>query len=155
VTESEIHNGCHATTDPAGLGDGSSQAPELVKHLALALSRHVRDLRQAGVSVPAEVDELAAFLARSVRLRQATTAVDEDLDAVQAPRVMDRLLLTKGEAAEQLGVSVRTIERLVAAGQLPLVHIESAARFRVSDLEAYVHDLPEGQGSQSGADDPR
>jgi len=56
------------------------------------------------------------------------------------------LLLTKGEAAERLGVSVRTIERLVAAGRLPLVHIESAARFRVSDLEAYVHDLPEGQG---------
>jgi excisionase family DNA binding protein len=34
--------------------------------------------------------------------------------------VSGRLLLTKSEAAEQLGVSVRTIERLIAAGELPL-----------------------------------
>jgi excisionase family DNA binding protein len=68
--------------------------------------------------------------------------------------VADRLLVTKGEAAERLSVSVRTIERLVAAGRLPLVHVERAARFRVSDLEAYVHDLSEAQAPQSVAGDP-
>ena len=52
-----------------------------------------------------------------------------------------RLLLTKSEAAEQLGVSLRTIERLISAGRLPLVHVEGAARVRVADLGAYVEGL--------------
>jgi excisionase family DNA binding protein len=55
--------------------------------------------------------------------------------------VSGRLLITKGEAAEQLGVSLRTIERLIAAGQLPLVHVAGAARVRVADLGAYVQSL--------------
>ncbi|WP_158550664.1 helix-turn-helix domain-containing protein [Geodermatophilus sp. TF02-6] len=66
----------------------------------------------------------------------------------------DRLLVTKGEAAQRLSVSVRTIERLVAAGRLPLVHVERAARFRVSDLETYVHELSEMPAPQPGAGDP-
>ena len=52
-----------------------------------------------------------------------------------------RLLRTKTEAAEQLGVSVRTIERLISAGRLPLVHVEGAARVRVADLQGYVQSL--------------
>jgi excisionase family DNA binding protein len=56
----------------------------------------------------------------------------------------DRLLVTKGEAAEQLGVSVRTLERLVATGRLPQVHVERSARFRVKDLEEYVDGLRAG-----------
>ena len=55
--------------------------------------------------------------------------------------VSGRLLITKSEAAEQLGVSLRTIERLIAAGHLPLVHVEGAARVRVADLGAYVQGL--------------
>ena len=59
--------------------------------------------------------------------------------------VSGRLLLTKSEAAEQLGVSVRTIERLISAGRLPLVHVEGAARVRVADLGAYVQSLDADQ----------
>jgi excisionase family DNA binding protein len=55
--------------------------------------------------------------------------------------VSGRLLLTKSEAAEQLGVSVRTVERLISAGQLPLVHVGGAARVRVADLGAFVQGL--------------
>jgi excisionase family DNA binding protein len=55
--------------------------------------------------------------------------------------VSGRLLITKSEAAEQLGVSLRTIERLIAAGRLPLVHVAGAARVRVADLGAYVQSL--------------
>lgn len=115
---------------------------------------HVRNLRQAGVVVPAEVEELAEFLATSVRMRPQATAVAEDSEAEHSPRVADRLLVTKREAAERLGVSIRTIERLVTAGRLPLVHVERAARLRVSDLGAYVHDLPRGQASPYGTDEP-
>jgi excisionase family DNA binding protein len=80
--------------------------------------------------------------------------VDGGSGAAHSRRVADCLLVTKGEAAERLSVSVRTIERLVAAGRLPLVHVERAARFRVRDLEAYVNDLSEEQAPQSGAGDP-
>ena len=47
----------------------------------------------------------------------------------------------KSEAAEQLGVSLRTIERLISAGRLPVVHVGGAARVRVADLGAYVQGL--------------
>jgi excisionase family DNA binding protein len=68
------------------------------------------------------------------RLTRRRTAFD--------PSAMSgRLLITKSEAAEQLGVSVRTIERLISAGRLPLVHVEGAARVRVADLGAYVQSL--------------
>jgi excisionase family DNA binding protein len=120
---------------------GASQPPELVRHLAVALSRHVRDLRRAGTFIPAEVEELATFLAQAVRSRPQATPVADVTEAEHPPPVVERLLVTKGEAAERLGVSVRTIERLVSARRLPLVHVERAARFRVSDLKAYVHGL--------------
>jgi excisionase family DNA binding protein len=61
--------------------------------------------------------------------------------ASDPPAMSRRLLITKSDAAEQLGVSLRTIERLIAAGRLPLVHVEGAARVRVADLEAYVQGL--------------
>ena len=64
--------------------------------------------------------------------------------------VPDRLLITKGEAAERLGVSIRTVERLVAAGRLRQLHVERLARFRVSDLEAYVDSLAEGAAPGNG-----
>jgi excisionase family DNA binding protein len=65
-----------------------------------------------------------------------------------------RLLITKAEAAEQLGVSVRTVARLIAAGRLPLVHVEGAARVRVADLEAYVDSLvPQDMAQSERGDD--
>ena len=64
--------------------------------------------------------------------------------------VPDLLLITKGEAAERLGVSIRTVERLVATGRLRQVRIERLARFRVSDLEAYVDGLAEDAAPGNG-----
>jgi excisionase family DNA binding protein len=49
--------------------------------------------------------------------------------------------VTKAEAAKLLGISVRTLERLIAAGQLPLLHIERASRLRLADIKAYVDSL--------------
>jgi excisionase family DNA binding protein len=87
------------------------------------------------------VDELAAFLTLYVRSRQAATAADGDYETLQDMPAVRRLLITKAEAGEQLGVSVRTVERLISSGRLPLVHVEGAARLRVTDLEAYVDTL--------------
>jgi excisionase family DNA binding protein len=124
----------------------------LPTHLARAITRYVRQLRKDGLPVPFFLDELAAFLTLYVRTRQAATGLDGDYRTPQDVPVMPRLLITKAEAAEQLGVSVRTVERLIAAGGLPLVHVEGAARLRVADLEAYVDSLvmPDAEQSARG-----
>jgi excisionase family DNA binding protein len=122
---------------------GAPPVPEIVRHLALALSGHVRRLRQEGLTVPPEVEELTAFLVRLARMRQETPSPANGHAVAHYAHVPERLLVTKGEAAERLGVSVRTIERLVATGRLRRVHVERSARFRVSDLEAYVNRLGE------------
>jgi excisionase family DNA binding protein len=113
----------------------------VLPHLALAITRYVRQLRKDGLPVPPMVDELAAFLTLYVRSRQAATAADGDYETLQDMPAGRRLLITKAEAAEQLRVSVRTVERLISSGRLPLVHVEGAARLRVTDLEAYVDTL--------------
>ncbi len=121
----------------------------VLTHLALAITRYARQLRNDGLPVPPTLDELAAFLTLYVRTRQAATGVDGEYGTPEDVPVMPRLLITKAEAAERLGVSVRTVERLIAAGRLPLVHVEGAARLRVADLEAYVDALaPETEQSE-------
>jgi len=127
-----------------GAGDGP-RVPELIRHLAFALSGYVRRLHYEGLAVPREVEELTAYLAYIARVRQGATAIAELRVSGQHSQMPDRLLITKGEVAERLSVSVRTIERLVATGRLPQVYVEHSARFRVADLEAYVNGLTESQ----------
>lgn len=128
---------------PANLA--GAQNPEIVRHLSSALSRHVCRLHQQCLPVPREVEELAIFLVRLARTRQDPPVSADEYGRVHHRGMPDRLLVTKAEAAERLGVSVRTIERLVATGRLPQVHVERLARFRVSDLEAYVNSLAENR----------
>jgi len=132
-----------------GAGDGS-RVPELLRHVTFALSGHVRRMHQEGLAVPRDVEELTSFLLQIARIRQDATPIADGRGTGHYASMPDRLLITKGEVAERLSVSVRTIERLVATGRLPQVHVEHSARFRVTDLEAYVNSLTE---SQSGADD--
>ena len=121
----------------------------VLTHLALAITRYTRQLRNDRLPVPPTLDELAAFLTMYVRTRHAATGVDGEYGAPEDVPVMPRLLITKAEAAERLAVSVRTVERLIAGGRLPLVHVEGAARLRVADLEAYVDALiPETEQSE-------
>ena len=121
----------------------------VLTHLALAITRYTRQLRNDGLPVPPTLDELAAFLTIYVRTRHTATGVDGEYGAPEDVPMMPRLLITKAEAAERLAVSVRTVERLITAGRLPLVHVEGAARLRVADLEAYVDALiPETERSE-------
>lgn len=140
----------------SNIGD-TPWVPEIVRHLTLALAAHVRRLHQEGLSAPREVEELTYFLVRLARVRQDPPVSASGCGSGKDARMPDRLLVTKGEAAERLGVSVRTIERLVATGRLPQVHVERLARFRVSDLEAFVNSLAEGQApnGNSGNHDGR
>jgi len=144
------HNGCL----PQGLGAGTTgeihKVPEIVKHVAFALSHHVRRLDREAMPVPGEVEELAHFLKHLARIRQDSSTLADEVATAQYAFMPDRLLVTKGEAAQRLCVSVRTIERLVATGRLPQVRVERLARFRVRDLEAYVNSL----GENHAPDDP-
>ncbi len=127
---------------------------EALAHLTLAITRYVRQLHKEGLPVPSMVEELAAFLTMYVRTRQAATGVHRDYGTLQGLPMARRLLITKADAAEQLGISVRTVHRLIAAGKLPLVHVEGAARLRVADLEAYVDSLvPQDAAQSKGGDD--
>jgi excisionase family DNA binding protein len=156
-------NGAHsAGTEPAD-GNGNGSLPnEAITHLLIALSRHMRQLRQDGRHAPAQLEQLTALLATHVRSRHGMPMLDGSCGCGDSPAMPGRLLITKKEAAEQLGVSLRTIERLIAAGRLPLVHVEGAARVRVADLEAYVQGLdaddrtthldPAGQPATSHSD---
>jgi excisionase family DNA binding protein len=149
------NNGFHNGNPPPRHGPSSAGEahwiPEIVRHLTLALSGHVRQLKQKALPVPPEVEELAIFLVRVARIRQDPPTLADELGTAHYAHMPNRLLVTKGEAAERLGVSVRTIERLVATGRLPQVHVERLARLRVSDLEAYVNSLAEcASNSDSG-----
>jgi excisionase family DNA binding protein len=144
-----------AVSDPGGGGAGdSSRVPELVRHLTVALSNHVRGMHREGLAVPHEVEELTSFFVHIARIRQDATPIADGRDTGQYASMPDRLLITKGEVAERLSVSVRTIERLVATGRLPQVYVEHSARFRVTDLEAYVNSLTESQSVAVNDDGP-
>ncbi len=53
-------------------------------------------------------------------------------------------LLLKSEVAELLGVSMRTVDRLRASGQLPAVRVRGSPRFLPADVAAYVQANKEG-----------
>ena len=120
---------------------GGLPPTELMAHLVIALSKYHRLLRMTGGRVPAEIEDLALVLTDRARALQSGPRLDP-CRAASAPSIPRRLLVTKSEAAEQLCVSLRTLERLISAGRLPLVHVEGAVR--VADLEAYVQRLEAG-----------
>jgi len=47
-------------------------------------------------------------------------------------------LLPVRAAADYLGVSRATVERLVSRGQLPVVRVGAATRYDVEDLDAFI-----------------
>jgi excisionase family DNA binding protein len=47
-------------------------------------------------------------------------------------------LLRRPEVAEQLGVSSRTLDRLVRAGILPVVYIDRRPRYVAEDVEQLI-----------------
>ncbi len=125
------------------------QASGFLAHLALAMSRYARDLRRDRLPVPPSIDELAALLMSCARSCPPTTQVDDEESTTEDVAVAGPLLITKAEAGEYLRVSIRTVERLISAGKLPLVHVEGAARLRVTDVEAYVQSLAPAEPTQS------
>jgi excisionase family DNA binding protein len=59
------------------------------------------------------------------------------MDAPSTTNSDSNLVRLKGAAA-RLGVSVRTLYRIIAEGGLPLVHIRGCSCLKETDLTAYV-----------------
>jgi excisionase family DNA binding protein len=49
-----------------------------------------------------------------------------------------RILLTEGETAKALRLSIRTVYDLRKGGKLPAVHIGRAVRYDLRDVQAFV-----------------
>ena len=57
---------------------------------------------------------------------------------VLEPEGRRQRLLPVGAAADYLGVSRATVERLVSRGQLPVVKIGASTRYDVEDLDGFI-----------------
>jgi excisionase family DNA binding protein len=60
------------------------------------------------------------------------------MDPQGMPEILEDRLVTKKQAAERLAVSTRTIDRLVALGQLEKVFVGPSPRLRKSDIDRIV-----------------
>ena len=108
-------------------------------HLARALDAHRLWCRANGHSMPADLVQLVALLsmmASNGQSRTTSSAVDDLADT--APVV---IAYTFAEAGTLLGVSERTVRRLVAAGELRSISVASAPRIHREDLEYYAQRL--------------
>lgn len=107
------------------------------RHLALAVKEHVRELRRSGLPVPAVLLDLVTVCATG---GQARPTLDGPTGTGEGA-AMDELTVDYRSAAGRLGVSDRSVRRLVRAGQLPAVEVGGAKRIRVADLREYVDRL--------------
>lgn len=110
--------------------------PEEVRnHLTRALAQHCRWCRANGIAVPVWLHQLLDELAHAGQERPIRPPGEF------GPHDGDVLLIDHANAAARLGVSERTVRRLVAAGKLPAVSVAGSRRIRVTDLATYVEEL--------------
>ena len=64
---------------------------------------------------------------------QKTAAPADEMLTKQEP-----VCMTRKEVAEHLRVSVRTVDRMIASGQLPVRRVLGGVRFLRSDVEDYL-----------------
>lgn len=72
-------------------------------------------------------------------MRRASAGPESPTSATLADR-----LLTRAQAAEYLGISLRTLTELLARGSFPKYRVASTAvRVRKSDLDTYIRSVRE------------
>ena len=135
----------------------SSGVDPLLGHLAVALSHYVEQARRQGLELPDEVRALAAWTLRLAQASGAATSRPQttELDCrftTSDPSGMSEptLLLRPEDAAVALGVSRRTVERLISSGELPTVQLGRSVRVPRDRLRQYVASLPPRAGAGPG-----
>ena len=102
-------------------------------HLLRALENHARWCRANGVTVPLELDALAAAAARSGQERPVRDGLDDLGDGLLVP-----FAYTYHGAGVLLGVSERTVRRLVSTGELCAMEVGGSRRIHRDDLDDYA-----------------
>ena len=113
-----------------------SAGDRLLPHLVRALSEHSRWLHRQGIAGPPEllalIEGLAA-LSGHARTEVGAPPAPADDQPVR--------LIGEAEVARCLGLSPRTVRRLLASGDLPSVTVGRARRVHVDDLDRYIATL--------------
>lgn len=138
----------HHVTRPVGRGPGKAMfldvSADVAAHLALAIEFYVVRSQGSGRAVPAELHDFAVALSQTALSRQGPSPLEQLPADQQAGQVNPKVLTTR-QAANVLQCSPRTVERLTAAGTLPVVHIGRSARIPVEALDAYLAPTPQGE----------
>lgn len=108
-------------------------ASEIATTLAWSLQSHADELQRRGRPVPDWLPAMAGLFTT-----WATGGAAASLDLITRPQPR---LLTYGEVGHLLGVSARTVQRLVEDGDLSAVRVRGLARVRVEDVDAYLDRL--------------
>ena len=104
-------------------------------HLRRMLADHWAWCRTNGVPWPPGLDDLGQILASAGQDGTALDALDGLGDAAGV------LLIDYDEVARRLGISRRTVQRLVSTGELPVVALGRQRRVHVEDLAAFADAL--------------
>lgn len=123
--------------DDAGDAFVVARGGELVG-AAAALSRFFVWARDQGLRPPASFVEgarrMEAVSPDNAHRRQGATSLPTGSDVVDAASV----LVGREEVGRLLGVSPRTVDRLLAAGELPKVKVGRRSLCRRADVESYA-----------------
>jgi excisionase family DNA binding protein len=97
--------------------------------------------RSDGCSVPHKEGH------RTVRhgdLLQKLEEIDEKLSRLSSPPVESSALLTRQDLADRLRCSIRTVDTLVARGEIQALRIRGCIRFSPDAIDAYLRRVAEG-----------
>jgi excisionase family DNA binding protein len=133
---------------PTGVGAAVTDAEAKWAYAARELTAYAARCRTDGVTMPVDLQALLALLANSGQRRPflGLSAVDGDDAAMEA------LALDYRTVAGRLGVSDRTVRRLVRSRELPAVRIGGQPRVRTADLQEFVDGLdPLGEDESEAA----
>lgn len=120
-----------------------AEARLVAAHIVRALARHEVECRRNAVELPPAVPLVRELLQSLATARQDATPLG-DLGGMADGEPMTPALHTKREVAVSLRCSVRTVERLIAGGDLVAVQLGGRTLIRPADLEAYVGSLATG-----------
>jgi excisionase family DNA binding protein len=107
-------------------------------HLVAALRNHRAWTRERGYAFPPALDALEQAALRALETsgpdsgRQWPTANGRD---PQAATTVGPMVITVDQAASALGVSTRTVERMIASGELFSTKVGGSRRIPVSELQ--------------------
>jgi len=114
-----------------------TMSAEVAGHVTIAIQQHRAWARTAGLALPDELDQLERALAIRARRGQDGTPL-EDLWSVRHAQTMAPQLLDYAATAKVLGVSERSVKRIIATGDLTPVKIGGSSRIRVEQLDNYL-----------------